>query len=107
MNRKEIDESDGILEDIQCIIDEYKGDNDIDVCSIRLGNCNRWSNYSIIFDENNDKYVPCEMPYENELLINIIFDTDEKNGIIYNNTTKDPRISVIPIVTVSQYMGPT
>jgi hypothetical protein len=82
LNKNNIKNSQHILKDIQSIIDEYTGSGDIDVCLIRLGNCNRWSNYSIIFDDNSDLYHEVDIPYENDLLTDIYFDS-EKNTWYY------------------------
>jgi hypothetical protein len=73
----QIENSNAIMKDIQPIIDEYTGDGDINICLIRLGNCNRWSNYSLIFDENSELYEEVDIPYNNDMLSNIFFDTDE------------------------------
>lgn len=75
-----IKDSDIILEDIQCIINEYNiygcECGDIDVCLVRLGNRNVWSNYTLIFDQDNSAYIDYDIPYENDLLFNVYFDIE-------------------------------
>lgn len=66
-----------IRDDISPVISSYIGGKSVDVCLIRLGNSNNWSNYSIIFDTDNKDYIEVNTPYENDLSSEIYFDNGQ------------------------------